>query len=393
MSSCTSPRKRWVLYKDGSPCRFHPRSGKPIGVVTSYEVEFVEAPFGYEYVSQVIPCGQCIQCRLKHASEWADRCMLELPYHENNWFVTFTYDDDHLPYTYGYLDFDSGEVSLCGTLFYDDLQRFFKNLRIYLERHGLMEENKMSYIACGEYGPQTLRPHYHACIFGLPLFDVVPVSKSSQGFQYYSSPFLQKFWPYGRVMIGEVTWETCAYVARYTTKKLGSRPDYRDIPKELLDRYRIKNPYFYLGIEAEKPRYSLKPAIGKRYYEEHGNRIYETDKIYLAGKKPKVIKPPAYYDKLYDVDDHVDMERIKALRKYAAEESHKLVMEKTDLTEAEYLADRERDSERILDALPRSGIDAGVTIGVPQYDRNYLKSTGKRIVTGRLKSKTVFDEE
>lgn len=393
MSGCTSPRKRWVLHKDGKPCQFNPDTGKPVGRVTSFDVEFLDSPFGYEYVPQVIPCGECIQCRLHHAAEMADRCMVELPYHDNNWFVTFTYDNLHLPYTLGYPDFDTGEVSLCGTLFYEDLQLFFKRLRISLVRSGTAEQNGLCYMSCGEYGPRTLRPHYHAIVFGLPLFDLVPVKKSVQGFTYYDSDFLTKLWGNGRVVVAPVSWDTCAYVARYTTKKLGKRPDFKDIPEELLKRYRIRNPYFYLGIEREMPRYSQKPAIGRRFYEEHKNDIYKTDKIYLGGKKPRVAKPSSYYDKLYDIDDHEAMAAIKLKRKLAAEEAQKLIFENTDLSPNDYFADRERESYKILEKLDRSDLDKATQIGVKQVPVDWLDSLGCRFVLGKLKSKTIFDND
>ena len=50
----------------------------------------------------VLPCGQCLECRCKHAQEWANRIMLEAQYHETSYFVTLTYDDDYVPRTWPY---------------------------------------------------------------------------------------------------------------------------------------------------------------------------------------------------------------------------------------------------------------------------------------------------
>ena len=44
-----------------------------------------------------LPCGQCIGCRIDYSRQWANRCLLELKYHDSAWFCTFTYDDDHVP--------------------------------------------------------------------------------------------------------------------------------------------------------------------------------------------------------------------------------------------------------------------------------------------------------
>ena len=44
-----------------------------------------------------IPCGRCIGCRLERSRQWAMRCVHEAEMHDENVFVTLTYDDDHLP--------------------------------------------------------------------------------------------------------------------------------------------------------------------------------------------------------------------------------------------------------------------------------------------------------
>lgn len=45
-----------------------------------------------------LPCGRCIGCRLERSRQWAVRCVHEAALHEDNAFITLTYDDDHLPY-------------------------------------------------------------------------------------------------------------------------------------------------------------------------------------------------------------------------------------------------------------------------------------------------------
>jgi hypothetical protein len=84
--------------------------------------------------------------------------------------------------------------------------------------------------AAGEYGDQTKRPHYHAIIYGLELDDLVFYKKmalesANLYYNYYNSESLQSCWrdkdgnDIGFVVVGKVTWETCAYVARYIMKK------------------------------------------------------------------------------------------------------------------------------------------------------------------------------
>lgn len=72
----------------------------------------------------------------------------ELDYHDDACFITLTYSDEHLPTN--------------NSLVKRDLQLFFKRLR-------KSYPNKIKYFACGEYGEQTERPHYHAILFGIGL--------------------------------------------------------------------------------------------------------------------------------------------------------------------------------------------------------------------------------
>ena len=96
-----------------------------------------------------IPCGRCIECRLKRSREWANRCMLELPYHESSYFLTLTYDDNHL--RYGDVHDENGFLVQNPTLYKKDLQDFFKRLR-----KNYKYDNHLKYYACGEYGDNTM---------------------------------------------------------------------------------------------------------------------------------------------------------------------------------------------------------------------------------------------
>ena len=60
-------------------------------------------------------------------------------------------------------------------------------------------------------------------IFGISLDDVgdcVRFGRNQLGQQYYISERIRKTWKRGHVIISDVSWHTCAYVARYVTKKL-----------------------------------------------------------------------------------------------------------------------------------------------------------------------------
>lgn len=272
-----------------------------------------------------IPCGKCLGCRLTYARQWADRCMLEKEYHADSWFVTFTYNDDHVPKTY-YGDPATGEAQPALTLRRKDIQDFLKRLR---KAHSGLD---IRYFGCAEYGPQTWRPHYHMILYGLPLNDLVIKRQDVDGkVNAYTSETLSRAWslrPFGNyspildsigdVECSEVTWAACNYVARYIVKKqLG--PDGRSF----YETFNLVPPFTMM---------STRPAIGRRYYDEHP-AIYDTDKIHL--KTPdggRSVRPPRYFDKLYDIDHPNELQEIKDIRRRVAQAAQDFKLHKTSLS-------------------------------------------------------------
>lgn len=66
----------------------------------------------------------------------------------------------------------------------------------------------IKYYACGEYGGETHRPHYHAIIFNIPPFFLEHAG------------VMETIWQHGGVYIDKVTNASIAYVAGYVQKKL-----------------------------------------------------------------------------------------------------------------------------------------------------------------------------
>ena len=167
--------------------------------ICSYEVNHLEKingkyiPFAdsfrssrcERYVSDFIeiPCGKCIGCRLDYTRDWANRMMLEASYHEQNYFITLTYDDTHVPKSY-YACPETGEALPSLTLSKRDIQLFLKRLR-------KLTGQSFRYYLCGEYGSNTHRPHYHLIVFGLNLDDLKPL-KQMDGWKYYTSATIER---------------------------------------------------------------------------------------------------------------------------------------------------------------------------------------------------------
>ena len=164
-----------------------------------------------------VACGQCLGCRLDRTRMWATRICHESSLYDDdggNSFITLTYDDDHLPPD--------------GGLRKSDFQKFMKRLRKFFPQ-------KVRYFMCGEYGDQCVhglekcpycghlhRPHYHAILFNC-WFQDLALYKDAEGYYVYTSPTLEKLWGKGFVTVGEVTYDSAAYVASYCVKKITGR--------------------------------------------------------------------------------------------------------------------------------------------------------------------------
>ena len=92
-----------------------------------------------------------------------------------------------------------------------------KRLRIHYKRNHNVDN--IRYYLAGEYGSKTERAHYHAIMFNLPIADLKKEKVSGSGNVLYTSKELNKIWGKGYVWIGEVTWNSASYVARYVMKK------------------------------------------------------------------------------------------------------------------------------------------------------------------------------
>jgi len=228
-----------------------------------------------------VPCGQCIGCRLDRSRHWAIRCVHEAHGHEDNCFITLTYAPDKLP----------PGVSLQKSHF----QKFMKRLR------KAISPKTVRFFHCGEYGEQNQRPHYHACLFGYDFPDKIHYTTRDEC-PLYMSPMLQKLWPLGFSTVGNVTFESAAYVARYITKK---------ITGELAADH-------YKGRQPEYTTMSRRPGIGKNWYAEFNSDVFPADEIVLKGK---IMSPPRYYVKLLEVQNPQMYEKIKLDRKAQAAEN------------------------------------------------------------------------
>lgn len=253
----------------------------------------------------MVPCGQCIGCRLEYSRQWAMRIMHESTLHDSSSFITLTYDDDHLPSD--------------GGLNKPDFTNFMKKLRKQFP------ETKLRYYQCGEYGEQTLRPHHHAAIFGTDFPDKRYLSNSGDN-HLYVSPILQSCWPHGISSVGSLTFESAAYVARYVTKKINGRmienakqvwglSPYNRCDIVTGELYDVQPEYATMSRGGNGADGNQLRGIGHGWYEKYHGDCYPSDYLVVNGHK---VKPPKYYDSLYP-----GIADIKAQRVRSAAENYK----------------------------------------------------------------------
>lgn len=237
-----------------------------------------------------LPCGQCIGCRLDRSRRHAVQLMLENQMHEKSIFLTFTYDDVHVPYI---VDTETGEM--LQTLKKEHITLFLKRLRRQIEYH-YPANGKIRYFYCGEYGDHTERPHYHMILFGFEPPDKTLYRTTFNGDKLYNSEFLSKCWPKGFVNFGNVTFESAAYVARYICKKItGNMAE---------EHYRGRCPEFVCM--------SNRPGIGKSWFDKYKDDVYPQDFVIVRDNVK--VKPPKYFDKLYEKYFPDDFALIRAKR-------------------------------------------------------------------------------
>lgn len=166
-------------------------------------------------------------------------------------FLTLTYDEKHVPRYKG-----------TRTLWFRHLQLYFKRIR----KSGAT----LKYVAVGEYGTATARPHYHVICWTTA-----------------STELLDRQWHHGNVHFGQLTPASIAYTLKYIIQpKIGDNETRQrtraQFSKGLGASYLTAQMHEYLSGDEENPIFearvngSVRPI--PRYYRR---KIYTT---YQLGK-------------------------------------------------------------------------------------------------------------
>lgn len=245
----------------------------------------------------LIPCGHCVGCSTDISKSWMNRMVLEKEVSSTSYFLTITYDEEHLPSDH--------------MLKKNHLDKFIKDIRNYFKNN--YDYDNIRYYACGEYGSKTARPHYHMIVYNLPLtsleYEILGLGKgvkclfktvgmSVDNEPLYQFDFLNNIWKKGFVVVGKVTSKSCGYVARYVNKKRMKK-----LPNWLLEKQ---------GIVPEFNCMSRMPGIGEEYYHQNYLKILDNNlNFYIDGQLMSVGR---YFEKFLDKFHPEEMERYKKLK-------------------------------------------------------------------------------
>lgn len=209
-----------------------------------------------------VPCGKCPECRAANKRRWVGRCVAEMEVSKYSYFLTLTFDNNHIR-----------DVSK------RDIQLFIKRLRKFLP---------CRYLAVGEYGSLSNRPHYHLIIFSNESIDDLEPFKRSN-FPLYKSAMISKLWPFGFSSVAKASPSTAAYTVGYLIKsekktafKLQSQGLGAEFFKSLKPRYFLSTSR---GSEliVSLPRY-LKAKYNLDFgYDKTNQELIFNNKLYNSG--------------------------------------------------------------------------------------------------------------
>lgn len=265
-----------------------------------------------------VQCNHCVGCYLERARQWAMRCTDEASVWPENSFITLTFDPKSL-------------IKRGRGLDHRDWVLFMKRLRKFTGNDAIR------FFMCGEYGEKFGRPHYHGLLFNLGFPDRKYLKTTKSGEKIYTSSSLQMNWPYGYSSVGDVTFGSAAYVARYHFKKaqgIVGKDHYIDKRTgEMLPPEYIRMSRGCGKARAADPR--CVGGIGRGWYDKFKSDVYPHDARVIKGLDTK---PPKFYDSLYEIESPDEFLVLKARRSASVDrkdnsEDRLLVKEKVKLAQ------------------------------------------------------------
>lgn len=267
--SCNNPIKCWRSIKKNEVTGKFP--------VTFRAVEGWGDPM-------TLPCGKCAGCLRDRSTSWGIRCLHESQMHKENSFLTLTYHPDYYP----------KDNMLKKKHFQDFMKRLRKKIEV-----------SVRYLHCGEYGAKSFRAHYHALLFGYDFPDKVFYKKGKNGDNIFLSQELHLLWKMGLCVIGNVTFASSQYVAKYINKS-AALPNILEKNNDFIRPYNTS---------------SRRPGLGIPWLIKNWKDVYPRDFVIVEGHH---LRPPRAYDKWLELNQPEVFRIVKRKRLLTATRQSKL---------------------------------------------------------------------
>lgn len=134
------------------------------------------------------------------------------------------------------------------------------------------------------------------------------MGKSNSGLPLFESGLIASTWGMGRTQVGELTWESAAYCARYALKKITGQKafeHYNQVDKETGEILSTRQPE-YITM-------SRRPGIAADWFEKYSGDVFPGDFIALPSGKCAAV--PRYYSDRFELVDPDTHAQVKQSRK------------------------------------------------------------------------------
>lgn len=241
-----------------------------------------------------VPCGTCLACRVNKQNEWKTRLQITQQHSSSAYFITLTYDDEHMAKD---SNFQPGFSKY-------HLQCFHKLMRKKLKQGNFiskselgefrlsLEDRPFKYYLIAEYGAkgENHRPHYHGLYFDLP--DDI----------YLTDCLVRACWPNGLIQVDEITPGRINYVVNYSSDLAVNAlwPDGRMRPFSLMSKgigaqmleedltYWHRSPHNRVYIPGHGVKYRMGRYLKERIFSEDERQRIADEKIKRDASAPEL---------------------------------------------------------------------------------------------------------
>lgn len=285
-------------------------------------VEILNPNYGllpYSARTMFVPCGKCSACLSQKRQAWSFRLQQELKFSTSAYFITLTYDDDHVP------------ERVCK----EDVQKFLKRFRKSIHPF------RVRYFAVAEYGEKHGRPHYHLLIFNYPA-GVDSLREELKETWKFCAPEQFDF----EDAVGTVTPASISYVCKYCLSNI-----FTDNPDDRTFMLCSRRPGIGFSYLTSAMSGYLKDHLGEKVKEQGGASL----------------NLPRYYERVYTPEERINMQIRRAYRAHVNEQARRMLhkLENPAISYEKYVMQQGEDFDRKIRSKLKNGINQQIKNNEP----------------------------